>query len=45
MPLLATKKELESDLNKVNREIRDHDVAAQPLLDKHKIAVARKNLR
>jgi hypothetical protein len=31
MPLLATKKELESDLNKVNGEIRDHDVATQPL--------------
>jgi hypothetical protein len=31
MPLLATKKELESDLNKVNREIRDHDAATQPL--------------
>jgi hypothetical protein len=31
MPLLATKKELEADLNKVNREIRDHDIAAQPL--------------
>ena len=31
MPLLATKKELESDLNKVNQEIRHHDAAAQPL--------------